>query len=165
MTAARCLSDVCSDFEPEFIEFVSQQAESDADAVAIYLQDHGVRPRAADGSWQPCALPGTWLLAFALVLRLRYWELHHIRHHLDAGMLSAVETKEKLASLMFDQVSLQDYVNSLWRQVLALYHSSFLWCATVGELRAQIAIIEQEDEAFLDQVAEFLLHQVRNQTN
>ncbi len=164
MTTAQSSSDVSSIFEPEFIAFVSKQAEADADAVVDYLAANGLGPRTNDGLAQPCVLPGHWLLGCALVLRLKYWELHHIRLHLDGGMLSVAETIDKLESLLSAPVLFREFVDSMWRQILKLYHSSFVWLATECDLTAQIAIVQKEDELFLDELADFLLLAIDNST-
>lgn len=143
--------------EPEFVAFLCEQAEADACAVSDYLREQKVQQQNADGSWQDCPLPGPWLLAFGLILRLRNWELHQIQLHLNAGMPSAEETMKKLSTLLFEFAAVEDFVNPLWRQLCSLYYSSFLWRATDHGLKVQIALITEEDDDFLNKLADFLL--------
>jgi len=144
-------------FEPEFITFLRDQAEADACAVSNYLREQKVQIRHADGSWQKCELPASWLIALAVILRLRYWELHQIRLHLEAGIPSADETMKKFGTLLFDFAAVESFASLLWRQFASLYHNSFLWRAADQGLNVQIAVITEEDDNFLDKLADFLL--------
>jgi len=138
-----------------FAESVRSLAETDAVAVAAFLQERGLMPQTDDTS-----LSAEALLGVALCLRFRRWELHNIRAHIEAGLPTSDEVFDRVTTLMHG-AKLKKFVDSNWVKAIRLYHDSFLWSAVDCDLAVDIAIVAGDDEQFLDGIVDFLKTQIR----
>lgn len=168
MDAASCIgvlsmdadSEVLDIFGPELVAAVKTQAELDAVGVAEFLRSSGILLPTETGGYCHLSLAPCVLLGLALAIRLRRWELNHIRVHVDAGLPTSAEVFDKVTQFLSGQ-ALNQFVMQTSVQALRLYHESFVWSAPECDLGVDIAIIAQEDEQFLDALAEFLIQQVQ----
>ena len=135
-----------------FAESVRSIAETDAAAVAAFLQERGMIPQAENTS-----LSGEALLGIALCLRFRRWELNNIRAHIEVGLPTSDEVFERVTTLLHG-AKLKKFVDANWVKSIHVYRDSFLWSAVDCDLAVDIAIVADEDEQFLDAVADFLLN-------
>lgn len=149
---------ICS---PDFVAAVRRQAESDAEAVGEFIRSlpHGPKPDAVE----PVQIAPEILLGLALAIRLRRWELNHIRVHIDAGVSSSSEVFGRIATLKRGR-ELEEFVSRESVNALRVFHDSFLWSASDCDLRVDIAIVAQEDDQFLDAIVDFLFQQCLERT-
>lgn len=141
--------------DQSFTESVRLLAETDAAAVAAFLQERGLLPLADDSS-----LSAEALLGIALCLRFRRWELNNIRVHIDVGLPTSDEVFARVKTLLHG-AKLKKFVRSNWGNAIRVYHNSFLWSAVDCDLAVDVAIVAEEDEQFLDTVVDFLFQMVR----
>ncbi len=142
--------------EASFLVALAELAERDATALVACLAEFGfLRSELPEGDREQFSIPHFHALSFGLAIRLRRWELQGIRVHIDNDLPSAEEILQMLATRPHDrdlrQFLLQAHHRSLW-----LYRESFLWSAGDCDLQAEVAIVADEDEMFLDQLVDFL---------
>ncbi len=137
---------------PTFAASIRSIAEKDAVAVVAFLAVRGLFPQTND-----TILSVEMLLGISLCLRLRGWELNNIRVHIEAGLPTSDEVFDRITSIV-QVAKLNKFVKTNWVKAIRVYHESFLWSAVDCDLAVDIAIVADQDEQFLDAVADFLLN-------
>lgn len=144
-----------------FNESVIRQAETDAIGVGELVRSAGVQVQRQDGTYEPLELPPEMLLGLGLAARLRRWELHSIFGHLEAGLPSSSEIMDRVTSECCGP-ALLEFVTEIHVKTLQIYRESFLWSGGDCDLTVDLAVVAQEDDEFIDAVADFLFSQLED---
>lgn len=155
------ITDRLAEQDHQFSEAVIRQAEADATSVAELVRSAGVQVQRQNGTYEPLGLPPEMLLGLGLAVRLRRWELHGIRCHLDAGIPSSTEVMHRVTSECSGS-ALLGFVEEIYPKTLQIYRESFLWSGRDCDHTVDLAVVAQEDNEFIDAVADFLLSQLEH---
>ena len=129
---------------------VAQLAERQADRTADWLQSVGVPPG-------PLKVPAAFLLELAAVLQLGEWEQRNVLAHLNIKLPSYREAAAQLASKAArgraefngpNSIPLSTLVTNIWIE-------RFAWEGP-ALLQADIVFGDCDEEALVDQIADFL---------
>lgn len=145
----------------QFLEAIRHQAEADATSVAEFVRSAGVQVQQQNGTYEPLGLPPEMLLGLGLAVRLRRWELQGVRLHLEAGIPSSTEVLDRVTSECSGS-ALFGFVEGIYPKTLQIYRESFLWSGQDCDLNVDLALVAQEDDEFIDAVADFLLSQLEH---
>jgi hypothetical protein len=132
---------------------VAEDAGRDADRVGRFLQALGL----AGSPRRPARLPAAFLLELAAALRLLAWEQAGLRAHLDAGLPPAAQALRELFLAATGRLPgpPASPAGTLAYRVTALFAERFAWDAQ-GELGAEVALGEADEDALLEALADFL---------
>jgi hypothetical protein len=133
---------------------VAEDAARDADRVGLFLQARGL----AGSPQRPARLPAAFLLELAAALRLLAWEQAGLRAHLDAaGLPPAAQALRDLFLAATGRLPgpPASPAGTLAYRVTALFAERFAWDAR-GELGAEVALGEADEDALLEALADFL---------
>lgn len=135
----------------ESVEMLWSVGERGAMRVAWYLRQAGFRPSPG----RPVQFPAELLVGLEIALRLLAWEHNAITAHIDRGLPNAIEVLRRVTALR-QGPELQGFVENLFAQVSDIQYEQLVW-QTAGRQGADLAIAaSDDDEAFLDAVADFL---------
>jgi hypothetical protein len=143
----------------EFVAAVASQAIRGADRVAALLREAGIAPALGDHAAAPVGLPAELLLGLDLVLRFATWEQNLIFVHIESGLPSSDELLQRILELLPGE-QMQSLISDLSGRSMVLLAQHFTWRAGV-EQQIDLAIVDDDDEALLDAVADFHIRQKR----
>ena len=141
-----------SRFPAELRRSVAEEADRDADRVALFLRTLGLEA----STNRPLHLPGPFLLELGAALRLLGWEDCGLSVHLDAGLPPSSQALcESLLTLAAPDITPGPGKDSLAYRVLVLFAERFAWSGR-EELDADVALGEADGDALLEALADFL---------
>jgi hypothetical protein len=140
---------ILDDHIAEYASAISSQAIRSADLVDALLNELGIAPE----SGRPISLPTELLRGLGLAMKFAAWESNHIFVHVEAGLPGAAELVARVLELRHGP-ELEMLVHRVAIDSLALVHRHFAWRVSADQ--GDVAIIGDEDEDFLDAVADFL---------
>lgn len=136
---------------PECVEYCVWLGVRGAARVDTFLRAFGL----CGSPERPIRLPAELLIGLELALRFWIWEQCGITAHVDAGLPGAEQVLKRVLSLREGR-ELDEFVDKLGLRAAMIQHEQFAWQAGV-ELGAEIAVNPGDDEeAFLDAMADFL---------
>jgi hypothetical protein len=141
----------------EFVGALLRQAKEDAGDVLEVLRHFGLFFAKEHGS--SIAIPETFLFALGIATRFARWEFNGSRLHTDAGMPSSDQLLRRLLSGM-EWEELRALVDDLHRRTYTLFYRSFVWSAECDDVGVEIAMAFEDDESFLNTMADFFWEQV-----
>ena len=141
---------------PLYFDALGDQLHSDVLGAAGLLEGLGFPRCSPDTDAVPAEsrLPREFLQGILLGARLFRWEQDGVTLHLEAGLPSAEDHLVKVAQL-FSGPELRAYVAETSALTRTLYFERFAWSGR-DDLHAEIGIVAQEDDDFLDSLADFL---------
>jgi hypothetical protein len=146
-----------SDFHPDLIRAVAQDAARDAELVGTFLGEIGLAPAGQASQDPPLRLPADFLLGLGAALRLLFWEQQGIHVHLDhrfpparQALLDVLRTATGHA-----EPEALERVRSLAYRVMVLSIEHLAWNGRV-ELDADVVLGEADQEALLEALADYL---------
>jgi hypothetical protein len=146
-----------SDFPPELIRAVAQDAARDADLVGAFLDALGLAPAGRRPQDPPLRLPADFLLGLGAALRLLLWEQHGIEAHREAGLPPARQAIQDVFLAATGQADPEtaESARTLSCRVVALFVERFAWVGRV-ELAAELTLGPADEDALLEGLADFL---------
>ena len=141
-------------FSEQFVAAAAFRARYVADLIGRALQQLGIDSGTES---RPVRFPADFLRDLGAVLQLKVWEGSGITAHLDAGLPSADEASSQVASRAmsggYDETT--DSTSTLSHRVFRLTMEEFGWDGP-GILGADVHLRNDDDDAFVDMLAEFL---------
>jgi len=141
-------------YPPELIQFVTDEAQRDANNVAEFLSKAGLAPE--EGHTREL-LAGT-LLDLGGFVRLRRWEAAGYMVHVDAGLPTACEALNHIINTLIGAAKNRDTLKTagaLGRVVFDTTVSRFAWTAR-PELGSDVVLDVDDEDALVEAVTQFL---------
>ncbi|MDB5387696.1 MAG: hypothetical protein JWM11_3342 [Planctomycetaceae bacterium] len=139
-------------FNSEFVEAVKALAETEATGVAQLLDAWHLRSQSA--SEAPFDLSPEFLLAVAISLRFKIWELNNHRWHLDAGLPSSDEILTRALQPVLRE-DLGTLTHHLHVTSLQIFQDHFVWYVK-AQSQVNLTFDDSLDDEHLDAIADFL---------
>lgn len=137
---------------PDLVTAVEEDAARDAGRVALFLRTLGLKVSPA----RPIALPDAFLIELGAALRLLEWERRGLSAHLDAGLPpSGRAIRDAFRHLAAPGIALGPLSDTLTYRVMVLFAERFAWAGR-EELDAEVALGAADEEALLEDLADFL---------
>jgi hypothetical protein len=131
---------------------VAEAAARDAARVRLFLEEVSLGASLA----LPIPLTSAFLLELGAALRLLEWERRGLSAHLDAGLPpSGRALREAFRHLVAPPVPPDPPGDTLAYRVMVLFAERFAWAGR-EELGADVALGEADEEALLEELADFL---------
>jgi hypothetical protein len=143
---------------PGLIDAVAQEAASDAERVAAFLEALGLRPSGEGAARVPLRLPAYFLLGLGAALRLLSWEQSGLHVHRDAGLPSAHEALREVFWAVTAPAPLAEKAlaaDRLRGRVLGVFLARLAWSGR-ALLGAHLELGEADEGALVDALAQFL---------
>jgi hypothetical protein len=130
------------------VRAVVRHAQREADFLAGVLKELGLAE---------ARLPAAFLLEFAALLQLWYWEWQDLRRYLPDDVSTFAEAKKSLCDRAINSPAEFAGLDAipLSRHVLKIWLENFAWDAW-GEFSADLIVSQTDEDQFVESLAEFL---------
>jgi hypothetical protein len=143
-----------SDFEPDFLTAVMNNAADEAESVVHLLNLWDIKVQSRSGESHPRQFTSEFYLALGVGLRFWAWEESKICFHLEAGLPSGKQVILNTLQLVSGS-ELKEMAETLNITSLRLFHDCFVWTAK-NEQEVDLGFQNQINEEQLDAIADFL---------
>jgi hypothetical protein len=145
-------------YPPDLVQAVAEDAAADAERVAMFLTDLGLRPAGEGTARVPLHLPLFFLLGLKTAFRLAVWERGGLHAHRDAGLPSAREVLREAFRMVTAPEPPEEKdraATQLACRVLGVFVERLAWNGR-SLLDADVELREADEDALVDALAKFL---------